>query len=172
MLAVGGLGLLLATVVLFVDYYFYKGKYFAEMIKEYGWYIVMGLTVATVGLTLLYSEYFGFIPCSLCWLQRIAAYPQALMSILAFRMKDQVFFPVYGIALSIFGLLAALYQYIFFQMWPKQTDGEVAPCLLDGSNADCAAKIINEFGFVTFPFISAVSFAFLIMIYLYMLRQK
>jgi disulfide bond formation protein DsbB len=44
------------------------------------------------------------------------------------------------------------------------------PCLADGS-ADCADKVIDLFGFVTFPFVSAVSFALLITLYQYLRRQ-
>jgi hypothetical protein len=51
-------------------------------------------------------------------------------------------------------------------------EGSVLPCLSDGSGADCANKVIDLFGFVTFPFVSAVTFAFLIMIYLYQLRSN
>ena len=94
------------------------------------------------------------------------------MSILAFRAKDTVFFPVYGIGLSLFGLVVAIYQYVY-QMVPKETLASGAlPCLIDGSGADCSVKVINQFGFVTFPFLSAVTFVFLIIVYLYLRKQS
>lgn len=164
-LALGGIGLLLAAVILFVDYVFFSRALYIRFVRVVAWPLIMALTVGSVALSLLYSEYFGFIPCSLCWLQRIAIYPQALFSIMAFRMKDILFYPAYGIALSIFGLIVAVYHYIY-QMVPKEvlTSGAM-PCLADGS-ADCASKIIDLFGFVTFPFLSAATFAFLIVLYL------
>jgi len=168
-LAIGGLALMGVTVALYLDYFIYQGKYFSHRVKEAMWPIIILVTFGTVALTLLYSEYFKFVPCSLCWLQRIAIYPQALLAVLAFKTGDTTRFPVYGIALSIFGLVVALYQYIY-QLIPPAARDSFAPCLLDGSNADCASKIINEFGFVTFPLLSAVTFAFLIVIYLYMKR--
>lgn len=169
-LAVGGLVLLAATVVLIVDYFWWQGRYFAAKISEAIWPLIIGITVCSVALSLVYSEYFGFVPCSLCWLQRIAIYPQALLSLLAFRSHDDKQFPIYGIALSVFGLLVAVYQYVY-QMLPKDSGSSgIMPCLVDGSNADCAVKVIDQFGFVTFPFISAVTFAFLIVVYLYLLR--
>lgn len=167
-LALGGLALLTATMLLYVDFFVYKGKYFAAKLRRCLWYIPMFITVTSVALSLLYSEYFGFVPCSLCWLQRIAIYPQALLSIMALKVRDTVYFPLYGIGLSIFGFLVAAYQYMY-QMIPKEKlESGVLPCLVDGSGADCAEKIINEFGFVTFPFISAVTLAFLIVVYLYL----
>lgn len=169
-LAVGGLALAAATIALYVDYFWLKGKYFRDRIKEGMWPIVAAATVGTVALTLLYSEYFKFVPCSLCWLQRIAIYPQALMVLLAWKGGDTTRFPTYGIGLSIFGFIVAVYQYIY-QLMPAEARDSFAPCLIDGSNADCAVKVINEFGFVTFPLLSAVTFAFLIVIYLYMRRS-
>lgn len=169
-LAVGGLALAGVTIALYVDYFLYKGKYFKERVGEAMWPAIIGVTVGTVGLTLLYSEYFKFVPCSLCWLQRIAIYPIALMSIVAFSFKDTKQFPLYGIALSIFGLIVALYQYVY-QLVPPETREGFAPCLIDGSNADCAVKVINEFGFVTFPLLSAITFTFLIVLFLYMRRN-
>lgn len=170
--AVGGLALLVVTAILYVDYLFFKGKYFREIIQEAAWPAIIATTIGSTVLSLVYSEYFKFVPCSLCWLQRIAIYPQALMGLIAFKKKDTLLFPLYGIALSIFGLVVALYQYVYQLIPPAAREAGIAPCLIDGSNADCAVKVINEFGFVTFPLLSAITFAFLIIIYLYMLRAN
>lgn len=171
-LAVGGLGLLVIAVALYIDYFIFKGKYFADRVNEVSWLAIIATTVGSTALSLIYSEYFKFVPCSLCWLQRIAIYPQALMSLVAFKIKDIKFFSIYGIALSGFGLIVAVYQYIYQMIPPAVREGGLVPCLIDGSNADCATKVINEFGFVTFPLLSAITFAFLIAIYLYMLRRS
>lgn len=167
-LAVVGLILAVKTLVLAADLIFRKGACLGEKLRPFLWPAIIATTVGSVALSLLYSEYFGFIPCSLCWLQRIAIYPQALLAILAFRRSDTTHFPLYGTALSIFGLAVAIYQYIY-QMVPAETRNSVVPCLADGS-ADCAAKVIDLFGFVTFPFLSAVTFAFLITLYMYLRR--
>ena len=170
LLAVGGLALAFVTFALYVDYIWFKGRYFKERVNEAAWPIAAAATVGTVFLTLLYSEYFKFIPCSLCWLQRIAIYPQALMVLMAWRSADTRRFPVYGIGLSAFGLIVALYHTVYQMLPPSVRESGVAPCLIDGTGADCASKIMNEFGFVTFPLLSAITFAFLIAVYLYMLR--
>jgi disulfide bond formation protein DsbB len=169
--ALGGLGLLAVTVGLSIDYVVFKSTYYQQYLKPFAWPALLLVTAGSVFISLLYSEYFGFIPCSLCWLQRIAIYPQALFSIIAFRSKEAVFYPLYSIALSILGLGVAVYQYIY-QMVPKEvvTSGFM-PCLADGS-ADCASKVIDEFGFVTFPLLSAITFAFLIVVYLNLRRSS
>lgn len=168
-LSFGGLILLLVTVGLWVDYFWCRSRYYQRFVEAFVWPLIMATTIGSVALSLVYSEYFGFVPCSLCWLQRIALYPQAILSVLAYRLKEQTYFPLYAIALSTFGLLVAIYHY-FYQMLPSETFVGVLPCLTDGS-ANCADKVINNFGFVTFPFLSAVTFAFLMIIYLNVWRS-
>lgn len=170
-LAVGGLALLFVTAALYVDYFIYRGKYLAVRVKEAAWPVIIITTAGSVALSLIYSEYFKFIPCSLCWLQRLAIYPQALMALIAWKQGDERWFSLYGIGLSLFGLGVAIYQYIYQLIPPAAREG-FAPCLIDGSNADCAVKVIDEFGFVTFPFLSAVTFMFLIVVYLYLRKGR
>lgn len=167
--AVAGLLVLGATLVLAYDYYCNKQALYQRFLAPYIWWLVIVTSVGGVATTLLYSEIFGFVPCSLCWLQRIALYPLALLGLVAFYSKDTKQFPLYGIALSVFGLIVAVYHFIY-QSLPKDVDGSsLMPCLADGS-ADCAKKVMEVFGFVTFPFLSAVIFAFLIVLYLHMRR--
>lgn len=170
--ASGGLFMGIVTIILFYDLVFCGGRHFSKQLTTLAWPAIMAATIGSVILSLVYSEYFGFIPCSLCWLQRIAIYPQALMALLAYKVRDTVNFPVYGIGLSLCGFIVAVYQYIY-QLLPKETiTSGLMPCLADGSNADCAVKVIDLFGFVTFPFLSGVVFLFLIAVYLYQLRTK
>ncbi len=169
-LATGGLLLLGITLALVVDYLRFGSRYYVRFVVPYVWLVLPLVTVGSVAMSLLYSEYFGFIPCSLCWLQRIALYPQALFSLMAYKTKEAVFYPLYGIGLSIFGLVVAVYHYIY-QLLPKEViTGGFMPCLADGSS-DCAELIMQVYGFVTFPFLSAVTFAFLIVIYLNLRRS-
>lgn len=168
-LALSGLALLVATAFLFVDYFYFSRRYFIAWVQAYVWPLILVTTIGSVALSLVYSEYFGFVPCSLCWLQRIALYPQALMALVAFKRQEREHFATYSIALSGFGVVVAVYHYMY-QMVPKEAlTAGIMPCLADGTG-DCATKIINEFGFVTFPFLSAVTFAFLIILYLNLRR--
>lgn len=168
--SVGGLGLLAATLVLFYDYYNGQGLY-ARFVAPYVWILILLTTIGGVFTTLLYSEVFGFIPCSLCWLQRVALYAQAFTSIAAWRLRDQVFFPVYGLVLSGFGLVVATYQYIYQALPQEVLQSGLVPCLADGS-ADCSKKVMEVFGFVTFPFLSGVLFLFLIVLYMHIRRAN
>ena len=168
--ALSGLVLLGATVILAYDHLLNQSSWYKQFVSKYVWILLMLVAWGGVMTTLLYSEYFGFVPCSLCWLQRIALYPQAFLGAAAWRLRDSVYFPVYGLVLSAFGFVTAVYQYIY-QMMPVDTlGGSALPCLADGT-ADCATKVMEVFGFVTFPFLSAVTFAFLAVVYLHMRRE-
>lgn len=167
--SIAGLALAVLTIGLYVDYFFLKSTFYKRFVEKFAWLLIIGVTIGSVVISLFYSEYLGFIPCSLCWLQRIAIYPQALFAIMAFRIKETVYFPMYNIALSAFGLAVAVYQYIY-QMLPKEVSGGIMPCLADGSG-DCALKVIDTFGFVTFPLLSAITFAFLIVMYLNLKKE-
>jgi len=169
-IALGSLVLLLVTSFFIYDLMWRGGSIVKDRIAPFLWILITGVSLAGVGLSLVYSEIFLFVPCSLCWLQRIALYPQALMALMAYKTKDSVHFPRYGIALSFGGLLVSLYQYVY-QMLPAETRDGLMPCLADGS-ASCADKVIDMFGFVTFPFVSAVTFAFLITLYRYLQLQN
>lgn len=169
--SVSGLALLLVTAVLTIDYFINKQRLYNRFVAAYVWWIIMLVSIGGVATTLLYSEVLGFVPCSLCWLQRVALYSLTIMALVAYGVKDFKHFPLYGIALAIFGIIVAVYQYIY-QMVPSEIRESVSlPCLADGS-ADCTKKVMEVFGFVTFPFLSAVLFAFLIIIFLHILRAE
>lgn len=169
--AVAGLVALAATIGLFFDYFFNQQQLYRKWLAAYIWPILILVSAGGVATTLLYSEVFGFVPCSLCWLQRVALYPLVLLSLVAFKLKDTKYFPLYGLAISGFGLLVAVYHYIYQAVPAEVREAGLVPCLADGS-ADCAEKLMEVFGFVTFPFLSAVIFLFLIVLFLHMSKAS
>lgn len=110
--------------------------------------------VVTLG-SLFLSEVAHFIPCKLCWFQRIFMYPQVLILGIATFTND---FGVrkYIIPLSLVGLAIAIYQYAL-QMSPIPL-----PCT--DEIASCAAKQFTEFGYVTIPMMSATAFLLILML--------
>ncbi len=128
---------------------------------------IVGAFFATLGssiMTLVYSEYFGITPCGLCWSERIALYPQVLLLGMAYYYKDKLI-ARYGIGLSIFGLIVSLYHH-YIQMGGS----EFVKCPTSGG--DCAKRFMFEFEFMTFPLLAAILFAFLIVLYIYILKTR
>lgn len=108
-------------------------------------------TVAMLG-SLYFSEVRLFIPCTLCWYQRILMYPLALiLAIASYRQDKSVV--VYALPLSILGLGVAAYHYA------EQKIPSFGSAVLCRSGVPCATEYINWLGFITIPFLSLVAFA-------------
>jgi len=163
-LALSGLVLLMCSAYLLFD--LYKEQLLKEHIQKFGLLAAFVFTLGSVVMTLLYSEVFGFIPCGLCWLQRVFLYPQLFLTGTAVYLKDKSI-ALYGIVLSVPGTVIALYQHYL------QVGGtELVGCPAAGANADCAERILFEFGFMTFPLLSAILFVFLITLYWYIYKTQ
>lgn len=103
----------------------------------------------------LCSLYIGEVlhlePCSLCWYQRTALFPLALLlGIMAFR--DDRKFIGYCLVLAVAGELFAIYQ-ILEQYFPA-----LRTAAFCGQTASCRESIFTLFGFLTFPMFSAIGF--------------
>ena len=107
-------------------------------------------TVSTLG-SLYYSEVALFTPCRLCWYQRIAMYPLALMLPVA-AWRDDAAVKRYGLLLAVIGGVIAAYHYLL-QWFPQLDAGACDP------TAPCAAFYVREFGFVSIPFMALMGFA-------------
>ena len=103
---------------------------------------------ATLG-SLWFSERAGFVPCELCWYQRIAMYPLALiLTIAAIRRDRRVF--TYALPLAVIGALVSAWH-VREQLFPDSAGS----CDLF---APCTARWVDGFGFVTIPMMAGGSF--------------
>lgn len=110
-------------------------------------------------LTLYYSEVLHYIPCDLCWFQRVFLYPQLFIFALAWYKKDTSVLP-YTFVLSIIGLAFAIYHHLL------QIGYNIyKPCSTAPFAVDCAKPSFIEYGFVTFPFMAVVLFGVLILLF-------
>jgi len=113
--------------------------------------------VATAG-SLYYSEIAGFVPCELCWFQRIFMYPQVVILGLAIMKRDQNI-EAYGLTLAGFGLLFSLYHNVAIY-----TAVPSAFCSL--TSVSCATKVVLGLGYVTIPLMALTAFSLIIAIFL------
>jgi disulfide bond formation protein DsbB/cytochrome c5 len=106
--------------------------------------------VATLG-SLYFSEVAGYVPCTLCWYQRILMYPLSLVLAVGLIRRDENL-PFYVLPLSFLGLGFATYHYLL-----EKTDlfGTSTVCQMGVS---CVIPWINWFGFITIPFLALVAF--------------
>jgi disulfide bond formation protein DsbB len=132
-------------------------------------YYIFIISFTSSFFTLVYSEYFGIIPCALCWFERIFMYPTVFISFLAILKKDFEKSVFYIFIFSIFGGLISLYHHIL-QITASRTSH--LPC--PASSGDCAKMIIFEYGHITFPFMAFVAFTnfALVITFYYLLKKK
>ena len=110
------------------------------------WVVV---AVATTG-SLFYSEGAGFIPCKLCWYQRIAMYPNVLILGVAAWKKD-VLVRRYVVPLVLAGAAISVYHYQL-ERFPSQ--GSPA-CTADAS---CTVTWVWQFHYISIPFMALSAF--------------
>lgn len=105
--------------------------------------------VATVG-SLIYSEVIGFIPCRLCWFQRIAMYPMAVV-LLVGAIRKELIARFYALPLALIGLGISIWHYII-QVFPQLEGGSCDPI------APCSSRYVEVFGFISIPFMAGAGF--------------
>ena len=117
------------------------------------WAMPTALVVAAVTTagSLYYSEVVGFIPCELCWYQRICMYPLVAILGVGVLRKDRAAF-WYAAPFVAIGAPLALYHWLV----------ERVPSLEGGSSCSalvaCNVPYFEELGYVTLAFMDMSAF--------------
>lgn len=119
-------------------------------IVDLGAWSVFVVTFGSMVGSLYFSEVANFAPCKLCWYQRIAMYPLALLSFMAAVRRDRRVMP-YLAALAAVGLVVSTYHYLL--EWFPELETNV--CSVD---VPCTAVWFREFGFVSLAFMAGSAF--------------
>lgn len=131
-----------------------------KLLLEHGLYVSWAIAlIATLG-SLYFSEVIGYIPCSLCWVQRIFMYPLAVILGIAAVRKDYLQIR-YALPLAIIGSGFSIYHNLL-----QKTDwfsGTVASC---GGPVPCDADYIYWLGFITIPMLALTAFVLIIVVQL------
>ncbi|TNJ61866.1 disulfide bond formation protein B [Paenibacillus hemerocallicola] len=134
-------------------------KFMAENGLHLSWAIAL---VAMLG-SLYFSEIKGFLPCKLCWYQRILMYPQVfLLGIASVRKQTSIY--LYVLPMTLLGACISIYHYLMEKtdLFPSNSFScGIVPCDLE---------YINWFGFVTIPFLALTAFILISAIHLVLWR--
>ncbi|MGG3178023.1 disulfide bond formation protein B [Priestia megaterium] len=124
---------------------------------SYGNYMFIVTLVSFIGTvgSLFMSEVMSLTPCSLCWYQRMCLYPIFLMCVVSLIKKHKKT-NEYIKYFSGIGLVIAIYQYTI-----QMTNTKSLFCHL---YEDCSSIDLIFFGFITIPFLSAISFLLIFML--------
>ena len=116
------------------------------------WLAWLVAAVTTAG-SLYYSEVAHFLPCELCWYQRICMYPLSLILLVAAVRKDRHIWR-YALPQAAVGAVIAAYH-TQLQAFPTQHS-------FCSTLNPCTTRYVWEFGFVTMPFMALAAFCFVI----------
>ncbi len=110
--------------------------------------------------SLVYSEIVGFVPCFLCWYQRIFLFPLPFIFGVAIWTKDRKIVK-YVLPLLSVGFIISVYQNFFYYFG----NGSSQPC--DASGVSCYQQLVSEFGgYISIPMLALTIFFALIAVVL------
>jgi len=161
LVAVSMIVMQIVTVAIIVWFFISKNRASDRRLKfiSHNAYIVSFLvTFSGMILSLVYSDVIGYVPCTLCWYQRILLYPEALLLGLALWKEDRTITD-YIIALSGLGIVLSAYQK-YIELGGKS----VLPCA--ATAASCSKVYVLEFGYITIPVMALTSFTFIFVLML------
>jgi hypothetical protein len=118
-----------------------------------GWVVA---TVTTLG-SLYYSQVAHFVPCELCWFQRICVYPLTIVLLVAAIARDRHVWR-YVVGPAAVGLAIAAYH-TQLQAYPDQRS-------FCSTLVPCSTRYVWEFGFVSLPFMALAAFGFILVMVL------
>jgi Disulfide bond formation protein DsbB len=111
------------------------------------WLVAAGATLGS----LYFSEVANYTPCRLCWYQRIAMYPLAVILFVAMLRRDRAV-KWYAVPIAAIGAAVSAYHYLIeWKPWIDSGSCEVT--------VPCTIPWFRELGFVTLAFMAFAGFA-------------
>ncbi len=143
---------ILAVAALAVLFFRPRENKFLGFIDKH--YLTLGfvLSLSAALFSLVYSEIIGFVPCYLCWYQRVFLFPLVFIFASAIWFKDRKIVK-YTLPLIAVGFLISVYQNFGYYFKESST----LPC--DASGVSCYQQLVSEFGgYISIPMLALSSF--------------
>ena len=134
----------------------------AFLLQRGAWLAFGVAAIATTG-SLYYSEVAHFIPCEMCWLQRIAMYPLAVILLVAAITRDTRAWR-YAVPIAVIGLLFSLYHYQL-ELFPDQPS-------MCSTTVPCSVRFVDMYGFVSIAFMAGAGFISILALQFAMARAR
>jgi disulfide bond formation protein DsbB len=116
--------------------------------------LILGFLISFVSsvFPLVYSEIIHFLPCYLCWWQRVFMFPLFLMFGVALWDKDRKVIR-YVLPILCAGTLVSIYHNFFYYF------GETSAVPCDASGVSCYQHLVSEFGgYISIPMMALTAF--------------
>ncbi len=142
---------IVSVIVLFLLFFGPKRNIFLDFISKHFLPIAFLVSLSAWSV-LIYSEIIHFLPCYLCWWQRVFMFPLALMFGVALWDKDRKVIR-YALPLLLAGFAVSLYQNFFYYF------GEPSNLPCDASGVSCYQRLVSEFGgYISIPMLALTGF--------------
>jgi disulfide bond formation protein DsbB len=123
-----------------------------DLLGDVGLPVAAFVAAAAMAGSLYLSEGAHLVPCKLCWYQRCAMYPLAVILVVAAVRRDWSVRP-YALTLSLLGPVISIYHYVIERFPSLEIGGSCDP-----SNP-CTITLVWKFHFVSIPFMALSAFA-------------
>ena len=113
----------------------------------------LAAVVATVSMlgSLYYSEVVGFRPCALCWYQRAAMYPLAVLLVTAVILRRPGWWRI-GLPLALVGAVISGYHYLIQHVPSLALESACS------ASTPCTAAEVWQFGFISLAYMAGSAF--------------
>ncbi len=145
------LGALVVFIAVFLGA---RGDVLLAGIREVAHWLAFSVAAAAMIGSLYFSEVAEFVPCKLCWYQRIAMYSLAVILLVAAIKRDHGV-TKYALPLAVIGAGISTYHYLLEWFPSLETD----VCSID---VPCTTIWFREFGFATLSFMALSGFLLII----------
>ena len=122
-----------------------------DAVRTHATTLAAAVAVTATGGSLWYSEVANFVPCELCWFQRVAMYPLAVLLPLAAVRRDTGFH-AHARVLAGLGLATSLWH-VALQRVPALAGASTCD-----ASASCNVIWVEAFGLLTIPTMAACGF--------------
>jgi disulfide bond formation protein DsbB len=125
-----------------------------ELLWGYELWAAFVVAALATGGSLFFSQVAGYVPCEMCWFQRICMYPLSLLTLFLAWHGDHraarylVPFPIVGAGVSIYHILIE-----------NHVVSTPQACQV---GAGCTVKWIDYFGYMTIPTLALTGFVLLL----------
>jgi hypothetical protein len=142
--AIGTIGLQIFLVAVIISAVTKTG--FARWVTTNAHIVLRFVFIGAMVGSLVFELLLSYPPCLLCWYQRMAIFPIAIL-VLATDIRASALLRKQVLILSIIGFAIALFHN-YIDIFPTGLD-------VCGSGTSCLARYVYEFGYVTIPMMSA-----------------
>ncbi|MBI3306147.1 disulfide bond formation protein B [Candidatus Nomurabacteria bacterium] len=142
----------IAIIFLFFRSKILSRNFYLDFIDKHFLTLSFFISLIASVFPLVYSEIINFLPCSLCWWQRVFMFPALIIYAIALWDRDRKVIRYVAPLLSL-GFLISAYQNFFYYF------GNVSNLPCDASGVSCYQQLVSEFGgYISIPMMALTAF--------------